>query len=235
MLGESVLSPPVSPDMVRQMRILKILFIYIFLFTSTHAKICDLKNNIHTQSGAASHLSKDCNVWMTINVNQLEDIDKQKIKEIYAYCGWIDYTKSKYYEELLKKKYNTTYCLRAGDYEINQIKAYYKKTGVGKDYDTTCLKPGDKYIVQQSYVRIMESSSLLKNNKIKPTDLLYQKFKSEYLEKDGNEFCITKDDEYTNIDELTLNKLLQAAKDFREKRITESEFDRVKDDILKTL
>ena len=44
-----------------------------------------------------------------------------------------------------------------------------------------------------------------------------------------------KDDQYVGIDELTLNKLLQAAKDFREGRITESEFDRVKDDILKTL
>ena len=37
------------------------------------------------------------------------------------------------------------------------------------------------------------------------------------------------------LDEITLNKLLQAAKDFREKKITESEFDRVKNDLLKTL
>jgi len=37
------------------------------------------------------------------------------------------------------------------------------------------------------------------------------------------------------LDEITLNKLLKSAKDFREGRITESEFDRVKDDILKTL
>ena len=37
------------------------------------------------------------------------------------------------------------------------------------------------------------------------------------------------------LDEITLIKLLKSAKDFREGRITESEFDRVKDDILKTL
>ena len=44
-----------------------------------------------------------------------------------------------------------------------------------------------------------------------------------------------KDDQYVGIDELTLNKLLQAAKDFREGRITEVQFDQVKDEILKTL
>ena len=34
------------------------------------------------------------------------------------------------------------------------------------------------------------------------------------------------------IDEAVLDKLLNSAKDFREGRITESEFDRIKDDIL---
>ncbi len=37
------------------------------------------------------------------------------------------------------------------------------------------------------------------------------------------------------LDQKTLNKLLKAAKDFKEKKITESEFDQIKNDILKTL
>jgi len=38
-----------------------------------------------------------------------------------------------------------------------------------------------------------------------------------------------------NLDEITLNKLLKSAKDFRDGRITEIQFDQVKEEILKTL
>ena len=53
------------------------------------------------------------------------------------------------------------------------------------------------------------------------------------MQNDGSANTIIGD--IVTIDEAVLDKLLNSAKDFREGRITESEFDRIKDDILKTL
>ena len=50
------------------------------------------------------------------------------------------------------------------------------------------------------------------------------------MQSDGSGNIIIGD--IDTIDEAVLDKLLNSAKDFREGRITESEFDRIKDDIL---
>ena len=123
-----------------------------------------------------------------------------------------------------QKFYEVTARSTINGFSNNPVYKYHTAISYERLYDAK-LKALEKCLKENRDVEFPFCAIVYKPDKYKPKIgyILNKKTKQEKKEVEHS------------LDKKTLDKLLNAAKDFREKRITESEFDQIKDDILKTL